>query len=173
MLSPILSHTAEETWQMLPGATQIAPSVELAAFPETDSARRDDDLAARWRVLLSLRDEVNRALENARRTGTVKKSLEAKVTLSGAGASEASAGFSDADLATLFLVSQVERRPEGASDVEVGPAEGRKCVRCWLVRRDIGADPAHPDLCSRCTDALAHRADAQRTARNAHETLPV
>lgn len=157
LLSPILSHTAEEAWQMLPGAVDLAPSVELAVFPEPDPLYRDPPLRERWRVLLALRDEVNKALENARRGGTVKKSLEAKVILGGAGASEASAGFSDADLATLFLVSQVERDPDGPSAVAVGPAEGRKCVRCWLVRQDLGADPAHPELCARCAEAVTRR----------------
>ncbi len=126
MLSPILSHTAEEVWQMLPGATDIAPSVELAVFPEPDTLYQNGALAERWRVLLALRDEVNRALENARQTGTVKKSLEAKVTLTGG--QDVLAGFSGEDLAMLFLVSQVERRDAdgGSSSLLIGPADGAR-----------------------------------------------
>jgi isoleucyl-tRNA synthetase len=158
MLSPILSHTAEEAWQMLPGATEMAPSVELAVFPEPDPLYvLGDAPAARWRVLLAVRDEVNKALENARQTGTIKKSLEAKVTLTGA--PDATAGFSDEDLAMLFLVSQVERG-NGAASLAVAPAEGEKCARCWLIKRDVGANPARPDLCGRCAEAVARRAPA-------------
>ena len=139
---------------MLPGAREgVAPSVELAVFPEPDPLYRDDALGERWRVLLALRDEVNKALENARQTGTIKKSLEAKVTLTGP--TDATAGFSDDELATLFLVSQVERRDEAPASLVVGPAEGAKCARCWLIRRDLGADPAHPDICRRCADAVS------------------
>jgi len=29
-----------------------------------------------------------------------------------------------------------------------------KCVRCWHHRPDIGADPAHPELCMRCAGNL-------------------
>ncbi len=152
LLSPILSHTAEEAWQMLPGAVAIAPSVELSIFPEPDALYKNDALGDRWKVLFALRDDVNRALETARHGGTIKKPLEAKVTL-GTGADDATTGFSDDDLAQLFLVSQVVRTDAGGVAVE--PAEGQKCVRCWLIKRDIGTDPAHPEICARCTAAVA------------------
>lgn len=153
LLSPVLSHTAEEAWQMLPGATDVAPSVELAVFPAPDELYVSDALAARWRTLFALRDLVNRALESARQTGTVKKSLEAKVTLNGA--NDAAAGFSDHELAEIFLVSQVERHDDAVSSITVTPAAGAKCVRCWLVKRDIGASEEHPALCGRCADVVA------------------
>jgi isoleucyl-tRNA synthetase len=105
-------------------------------------------------VLLALRDEVNRALEAARNGGTIKKPLEAKVTLRGP--RDATDGFSDDDLAALFLVSQVVRADAdaGGSSLSVEPADGQKCVRCWLIKRDIGADPAHPEVCARCAEAV-------------------
>ena len=108
-LAPILPHTAEEAWQLLPGATEtVSPSVELTVFPEADPFWMNDDLAARWAVLLVVRDDVNKALENAKTAGTLKKGLEAAVTLGGA--TDDTAGWTDEELATLLLVSQVERR---------------------------------------------------------------
>jgi isoleucyl-tRNA synthetase len=83
----------------------------------------------------------------------VKKSLEAKVALYGA--NDAAAGFSDEELATLFLVSQVVRVEDPANArITVEAAEGQKCVRCWLIKRDIGTDPAHPEVCARCAAAV-------------------
>jgi isoleucyl-tRNA synthetase len=153
LLSPILSHTAEEAWQMLPGTSEIAGSVELAVFPSPDPLYMDADLEKKWAALFTLRDEVNKALENSRQAGTVKKSLEAKVALYGA--NDAAAGFSDEELATLFLVSQVVRVEDPANArITVEAAEGRKCVRCWLIKRDIGSDPAHPEVCARCAAAV-------------------
>lgn len=164
LLSPILSHTAEEAWQLLPGATAVAPSVELAVFPEPDSLYQDAALGERWRTFFALRDEVNRALESGRHGGTIKKPLEARITLASDAHAEATAGFSDDDLAQLFLVSQVVRTPAGAlrraqpvgggAAITVAPADGNKCVRCWLIKRDLGTDPAHPDICARCAHAV-------------------
>jgi isoleucyl-tRNA synthetase len=153
MLSPILAHTAEEAWQDLPGATDVSPSVELAVFPEPDPLYQNDALAEKWQTLFTVRDEVNRALDNAKSAGTMKKTLEAKVTLIGADA--ATAGFSDADLTALLLVSRVERQPGASAQIVVGPADGGKCARCWLIKADLGADPAYPDICARCADAVA------------------
>jgi isoleucyl-tRNA synthetase len=153
LLSPILSHTAEEAWQMLPGAAEAAASVELSVFPAPDALYTDTVLEQKWEALFTLRDEVNKALEISRQAGTVKKSLEAKVTLYGA--NDAARGFSDEELATLFLVSQAVRveDPENAR-ITVEAAEGTKCVRCWLIKRDIGSDPSHPELCARCAAAV-------------------
>jgi isoleucyl-tRNA synthetase len=39
--------------------------------------------------------------------------------------------------------------------VVAGLAEGEKCARCWRVLPEVGGDPGHPDLCRRCTDAVA------------------
>jgi isoleucyl-tRNA synthetase len=39
--------------------------------------------------------------------------------------------------------------------VQVTQAEGEKCQRCWRILPEVGADPAHPDLCGRCADAVA------------------
>jgi isoleucyl-tRNA synthetase len=157
MLAPILSFTAEEAWQMLPGATALYPSVELAPFPAPDTALLDEELAARWRDLLTLRDEVNKALEEAKANG-LKKPMETRVTL--AGDFPAAEGFSDEDLALVFVVSQVERKAaaDGSGpQVQVGAAIGRKCERCWLIKRDVGADTLFPKLCERCADVLRAR----------------
>jgi isoleucyl-tRNA synthetase len=160
LIAPILPHTAEEAWQLLPGAIEtVSPSVELSVFPTPDALYLDDDLQARWQVLLSVRDDVNRALENAKNAGTVKKTLEAAVTLGGA--TDPTAGFTDDELATLFLVSRVSRHPSEASLIAVAPAEGVKCARCWLIKRDIGKDSEYADICGRCAVAVRAIAGAE------------
>jgi isoleucyl-tRNA synthetase len=39
--------------------------------------------------------------------------------------------------------------------VVVTLAQGRKCARSWRITKDVGADPAYPDLSAR--DAAAMR----------------
>ena len=153
LLSPILPHTAEEAWQLLPGATSdVSPSVELTVFPVPDPLYTDAALYEKWSLLLVVRDDVNRALENEKKAGTVKKTLEARVTIGGA--TDATLGFTDEDLATLLLVSQVERRPDDPSGITIAPAQGVKCARCWLIKRDVGGDSVYPDICGRCAAAV-------------------
>jgi isoleucyl-tRNA synthetase len=38
--------------------------------------------------------------------------------------------------------------------INVSPSAQRKCERCWHYRSDVGADPAHADICGRCTANL-------------------
>jgi isoleucyl-tRNA synthetase len=33
-------------------------------------------------------------------------------------------------------------------------AKGAKCARCWMVLPEVGANPAHSDLCNRCAEAV-------------------
>ena len=73
-----------------------------------------------------------------------------------------------ADLREYCIVSQLKLAPlsgkpaDLASDAElegvavaVAKAEGEKCPRCWIYSTEIGADPAHPDVCPRCGRMLA------------------
>jgi isoleucyl-tRNA synthetase len=152
LIAPILPHTAEETWQLLPGGRDNSPTVELTVFPTADPFWMDDTLAEKWHTVLRVRDDVNRALENARNAGTVKKTLEATVGLNGP--TDALAGFTDDELATLFLVSQITREENAPAGVTVAPAAGSKCARCWLVKRDIGTDADYADICGRCAEAV-------------------
>ena len=51
-------------------------------------------------------------------------------------------------MADVFIVSQVSlEKGEGALTVEVAPAQGQKCERCWKVLPTVGSDAKHPTLC--------------------------
>ena len=84
-MAPILSFTAQEIWQALPSAD----GKEKSEFVFTDVwfdglVVTDRDSAFNnefWSDILSVRTEVNKALEAARKEKTVGKALEAEVTL--------------------------------------------------------------------------------------------
>ena len=48
--------------------------------------------------------------------------------------------------------------------VRVSPSAHPKCVRCWHHRQDVGADPAHPQLCGRCVDNVTGSGELRRFA---------
>ncbi|UCH35356.1 MAG: isoleucine--tRNA ligase [Armatimonadota bacterium] len=165
LLAPILSYTAEEIWRHLPGNHE--ESVQLAPWPAPDERWLDEDLARRWERILRIRDEVNGALEQARTTGVVDQPLHAGVTLY-ARDDEADLlrGLGD-DLARVLIVSHAAVKDAGEAPpgafvssvvdgltIEVAPAAGSKCARCWLVCPSVGERDDHPGLCARCADVI-------------------
>ena len=53
----------------------------------------------------------------------------------------------------LFIVAGVTFEEADGLAVEVVPAEGEKCPRCWNYR-ELGGNPNHPHVCARCGDVL-------------------
>lgn len=166
LLAPILVHTAEEVWLALPDGWRRVESVHLADWPQAEEGLIDDGLAERWRRLLAVRDEVNRALEEARNRKLIRSSLEASVEVC---CEEASLGdlLREASelLPTLFIVSEVKlsaERGEGWTQgvetpavwVKVTRAPYPKCQRCWNLRPTVGEDARHPTLCRRCVEVV-------------------
>jgi isoleucyl-tRNA synthetase len=167
LISPILPHTADEVWKFIPGTELI--SVQLAELPKADRSLFDDALERKWEQFLLVRDEVLKALEEARKAKTIGNSLGAKVLLFPTReTAELLSGFEQLD--QLFIVSQVEtaggfeQAPEDAlkgkhTAVKIVTADGEKCERCWIVTPEVGQNKEHPTLCNRCNDVVqAHYA---------------
>ena len=68
LLAPIMSFTCEEVWPYLPKATQREESVHLASFPSPHEivSEADSKSDEEWATLRAVRDEVLKALEEAR-----------------------------------------------------------------------------------------------------------
>ena len=146
--APVLVFTAEEVW-----GTRFPDqgSVHLLEWPKIALA---DDLRADkavWDRLRDLRENVNEAIEPFRREKTIRSSLAAEVTVpEGA----VPAGFSDADLAELFITATVTR---GQGDtVTITPTDMSKCGRCWRHLPEVAEDG---DACDRC-DSVVSAAEA-------------
>ena len=166
LLAPFLSFTCDEIWQHLPVLRHRPESVHLSKFvdandllgsrvPVDDPTQREE-----WVVLRRVRDEVLKALEEARNAKLIGGSLEGDVGIS---ASEPVYGvlarYRD-ELRYLFIVSAVtlEQAPSGngagAVKVQVSKAAGQKCERCWNYSTHVGEDPVYPTVCERCSAAL-------------------
>ena len=163
LAAPVLSFTAEEVWDYLPGEKER--SVFLAPLPEVRGEWQDAELAGRWERLLEVRAEVLKPLEVARQERLIGHALEAKVTLYPAEKLAALLEDYAPELATLFIVSEAElansEPPANAFRSELLPlavaverASGAKCERCWMRLRSVGESAAAPTLCRRCRQAL-------------------
>ncbi|WP_033118779.1 isoleucine--tRNA ligase [Intestinimonas butyriciproducens] len=161
LIAPILAFTSDEIWAAMPHtASDNGESVLLNDMPDASPALAlDESAAGRWDKLISLRDAVNKALENARKAGVLKKNQDAEIQL---WVSEEDAAFlKDVDLATLCIVSKVEvltgdGEGEMAEDclvpatIAVTLSDAPKCVRCWNHNGHVGEDHDHAELCPRC-----------------------
>jgi isoleucyl-tRNA synthetase len=163
-MAPILSFTADEIWEHIPG-TGRPESVHLGALPAPPPGFPDEALLAKYDFLLKVRGEINRGLEEARKDKRLATAQEAAVILGTADAQlydklKAQA----AALQTLAQVAElgVEPQPrEGQESPEIPglylaiqPAAGEKCVRCWFRYPGVGDDPDHPQVCARCRQVL-------------------
>ncbi|GIW40441.1 MAG: isoleucine--tRNA ligase [Candidatus Binatia bacterium] len=148
VMAPVLSFTAEEIWEHAPAYRGKAESVFLAGFPELPAEFRDAALARKWERVLELRSSVTKKLEEARNRRVIHHPREAFVRISLDGKEDV---LSPEELRELLTVSQVEVSSDGAElRVEVEPARGSKCERCWNFREEVGTDSRHPTLCGRC-----------------------
>jgi isoleucyl-tRNA synthetase len=162
LIAPVLPHTADEVWKFIPGVDQ--PSVQLSQMPEVKQNRYDQALEIKWLQFIEIRDEVLKALEDARNKKLIGNALGASLELF---ADEETMTFlSQFDhLELLFIVSKVvvypkENVPSDAIhfkklSVLVTAAEGGKCERCWNVTPEVGKDIHHPTLCTRCAGVVS------------------
>jgi isoleucyl-tRNA synthetase len=161
-MAPILSFTAEEIWEYLPGRGR-PESVHLAAFPETPPGFPDEALLAKYDFLLKVRGEINRGLEEARKAKRLATTQEARVVLGAQDELREKLAAQTAELTTMAQVAELAVGPgqEGLASlevpglwIEVEVAPGRKCTRCWFTYPSVGEDPAHPEICARCRQVL-------------------
>jgi isoleucyl-tRNA synthetase len=173
-LAPLLCFTAEEAW--LARYPSEEGSVHLQLFPEVPKSWRDEALAEKWEKIKRVRRVVTGALEIERAAKKIGSSLEAAPQVFIADA-DLMAALGGVDLAEVSITSGIEviagSAPAGAftiADVAgVGvvpkPAVGTKCARSWRITRDVGADPAFPELSLRDVAAV-REFDARAGARN-------
>ena len=160
VFAPILAFTCEEIWANLPKSSDHNP--EACVFNEMPKGKAGDETAefmAKWERIRKIRDEVNKALENARNQKTIGKSLEAQVTLKADGELYDFLKENEAVLEPVFIVSKVVLEQGAAAqttaeteglEVTVSKAHGEKCERCWAYSDTVGKDEKHPTLCARC-----------------------
>lgn len=157
-LAPILSFTADEIWQVIPGEKEdnvfIAHWYEgLDDYPDTHAIAYDD-----WATVLTVREEVNKVIEQKRADGVLGSSLEAEVTLYAEGDLKALLD-KFADELRFVLISSAASVVSGEGGEETGldglkvsvsASTNEKCERCWHRLDSVGQDATHPTLCGRC-----------------------
>ncbi len=135
-------------------------------MPKPNPALKDEKLEEIYKKLLEVRDDVLKALEEARKQDIIRHPYEAKVVLKLP--EEYSSLIKEREdwIKFFFTVSQVElvddenidadvviegEKVQGAK-VGVKRAEGEKCPRCWIYDTSVGKN-GQP-VCDRCKEQL-------------------
>lgn len=165
VMTPIIPHTTDEIWSYLfeQGLVEEV-SVQLTDFPEVEEQENFESLRTKWEAIIDVRDDILKALEEARNAKTIGKSLEAKVTVYAKEDISALLNDANIDFAQLSIVSDFEVAPFEAATAEalafehasivVEKATGEKCERCWSISPTVGSNEAHPTVCARCAEVV-------------------
>jgi len=174
-IAPILSFTADEIWQHLPGERGDTVFYEtwyegLTALPQNAELGRNY-----WTRISAVKEAVNKCLEAARGRGEIKGSLSSEVTLYCEGELARDLGYLGEELRFVLITSEATVRPVSeAGDAEstsyegllvkVTPASHAKCERCWHHRADVGQSQEYPDLCGRCVTNVEGQGESRSFA---------
>ncbi len=175
-LAPILSFTAEEIWQQIPGEhseTIFTETWYQGLFSLDQGGSFDRDF---WGRMMVVRTSVAKQLEGLRKEGIIGSSLDAEVDLYCDDAQRVMLEKLGEELRFVLITSYarlhpLSEKPQDAVVTEVdgisltvAASERTKCVRCWHHREDVGESDAHPELCDRCVDNVDGAGETRRFA---------
>lgn len=171
-IAPVLSFTADEIWQYIPG--DRSQSIFLTTWYEGLTPLTGGVSMGRpfWNDVIQAREVVNKALETLRNQGKIGSALEAEVELYCNSDTRLYGALSTlGDELRFVLITSAARVfswpiPENkAKDLVatefpelylvVTASPHAKCVRCWHRRADVGSHTHYPELCQRCVKNVA------------------
>src|SRR5690625_4432415 len=158
LITPITPHTAEEVWEHIPAVE--SDYVQLTDMPKSEDVL-DEAAVEKWDMFMNIREDVLKALEEARAAKVIGKSLEAKVTIAANNSTIREILDSIPFLHQMLIVSGAEV-VESLADaptykyvsVHVEQYPGETCARCWVDSETVGENEKHPTLCTRCADVV-------------------
>jgi isoleucyl-tRNA synthetase len=166
IMAPILPFTADEIYKHMPLGDEKKESIHLEDMVILNKDWKDEALASKWENVRSLRTEVTKALEEARKAKLIGHPLDAdlEIQLPDTELKGIVENIGE-NLNDIFIVSSAVLKdavPEDAYQgqeikglaIKVNKARGEKCERCWRFATSIGEDNEHPTACERCAAAL-------------------
>ena len=155
IIAPMTVYTAEEIWKYMPHKNgENTESIMLEYWPKVNEKYENKELEEKWNKIIAIKEETSKALEMARAEKVIGHSLNAKVTIN---ADKENYNFlkdKEELLQEVFIVSAVEVKEANELKIDVTPAEGEKCERCWMYSTTVGEDKENPTICHRCSEAL-------------------
>ena len=157
LLAPIIPHTAEDVYSYIPGNEKT--SIYLTEMPVVKEYSNASELINNWNGILSIRQNVLKALEAARDEKIIGKSLTASVKIYANEEFATLLNSVEANLQQIFIVSEliistevapIESMKFEGTSIVVTAATGETCDRCWQVVKDVDGQ----GICPRCSDVV-------------------
>ena len=155
IIAPMTSFTAEEIWKYMPHKeNENKESIMLEYWPKVNEKYEDKELEEKWNKIIKVKEEAAKALELARAEKVIGHSLNAKVIINADKEKYEFLKGKEELLQEVFIVSGVELNEKKEFSIEVKPADGEKCERCWMYSTTVGEDKDNPTICHKCSEAL-------------------
>jgi isoleucyl-tRNA synthetase len=176
-IAPVLSFTAEEIHERVPG--QRSDSILFETWYDgLFELDRPEAERARWQRIVEVRDAVSKSIEQVRRSGQAGSSLAVEVDLWLEGDSKDAVDWLGDELRFVLITSDARVQPlaaapgdaervqlgDGEMALRVTPTEHAKCIRCWHYLPDVGVHPEHPEICGRCVTNVSGAGEVRRVA---------
>ncbi len=175
-LAPILSFTADEIWQHLPG--ERADSVFLETWYQGVYPLSEQDVMTpmTWQQIMEVRDVVKKEMEKLRAQDIIGSSLNAEVEVYCSEEYLPALSLVEDELRFIFITSYATafsdtKCPENAIETNIPgiklklkASDHPKCVRCWHQREDVGQHTEHSGLCGRCNENVEGQGESRNYA---------
>ena len=141
--APVLSFTTEEISEL--SQKDKKTSIHEENFPEIPNNWKNELLFKKWEKLISVRQQVNVAIEEKRSSKIIGSSLEADVDI--VLPKQEYDFLEEIDAKEFFITSNVTKDISKKNDISVSvkKAEGTKCSRCWKIVKSV-----KEGKCQRC-----------------------
>ncbi|MDT8403760.1 isoleucine--tRNA ligase [Sulfuriflexus sp.] len=176
--APVLTFTAEEIWQHIPG--ERSESIYFETWYDLSPMPLSAGMGlAYWEQISEVRDCVNKELEAARKAGVIGSGLDAEVGLYCGSEILDKLNALEDELRFVLITSAARTYLAGNPPAEarhytlssgdelwvsVSASAHEKCARCWHHREDVGSHDEHPELCGRCVENVEGDGESRRFA---------
>src|SRR5690554_1759824 len=147
LFNPIIPHTTSEAYWELP--YQAKEDVYLEDMPQKREFR-DETLLNAFEIIYNMRDDVLKALEEARTNKIIGKSLESEIKLNLTKTQIEAYKTLNIDLELVLISSNVVVNESDAFSVEITKFDGHVCERCWRTFKKLNDN----NLCDSCNDIV-------------------
>ncbi|XBC38313.1 MAG: isoleucine--tRNA ligase [Buchnera aphidicola (Floraphis meitanensis)] len=174
-ITPILSFTADELWNYIPGKKNEFVFTE-EWFNQLFYLNDDNIMNNQyWNELLIIRNEVNKILDDIRKNQKLGNSLESSITLYVNNNIRKKLELLQDELKFLFLTSEIQIKNYSSAPnyaiksksikylkIYVTKINGEKCMRCWHIIPNIKNIDTKLKLCKRCISNITGQGEIRK-----------
>ncbi|MGK2896872.1 MAG: isoleucine--tRNA ligase [Candidatus Makana argininalis] len=162
-ISPIISFTADEIWNFIPGNRN--KNIFLEEWYNNLFSLKEKSIFNNnfWKTIIKIRNEINKIIEISREKKIINSSLESCIILHAKPYIYKILKKLGNEIKFIFLTSKVVLSDYNNSDIHSIKCEninglkinlikvkGKKCPRCWHFVYNINSKENYSEICKRC-----------------------